>query len=225
MEVAIGLLEQAEHYLQGRGAKAIFGGARRPLNPFGSGLYGGAEPPGVLDSDGIAREAYRRRGYQPANRVFIFRQDLASFKLPVVRQQFQFRRRMEVQVMVNPPTRTWWEACTWGDFDLTRFELVPRGGCTAVATAVVRDMVTSGDCAVGRAAGILEVEVEPSQRRQGLATHLIGETFRMLHGQGTAAAEIHVTEDHTAGVQFCRKLGFHQFAEGIVFRKPDVAAD
>ena len=202
-----------------RGVQVIMGGARRPLNPFGSGLYGGVEPPGILNSDGIAQEAYLRCGYQPATQTRIFRQNLNLLKLPADRQQLQFRRRMVVQVMVDPPTRDWWEASTWGDFDLNLFELVPRGGGAAVARAVVRDLAIT-DEGGGRAVGILDVEVDPSQRRQGLATHLLGESLRMLRGQGVASAEIHVAEDHTAGVQLLRKLGFHQVAAGIQFRKP-----
>ncbi|MGO8751060.1 MAG: GNAT family N-acetyltransferase [Thermoguttaceae bacterium] len=219
MEVATGLLEQSEIYLRARGVQVIMGGARRPLNPFGSGLYGGVEPPGILNSDGIAQEAYLRCGYQPATQTRIFRQNLNLLKLPADRQQLQFRRRMVVQVMVDPPTRDWWEASTWGDFDLNLFELVPRGGGAAVARAVVRDLAIT-DEGGGRAVGILDVEVDPSQRRQGLATHLLGESLRMLRGQGVASAEIHVAEDHTAGVQLLRKLGFHQVAAGIQFRKP-----
>jgi ribosomal protein S18 acetylase RimI-like enzyme len=217
MEVATGLVEQGEEYLKRRGAKNVFGGARRPLNPFGSGLYGGVEPPGVLDSDAIAQEAFRRSRYRAASRILIFRHDLNALKLPVDRQQMQVRRRMLVQVIVDPPSRDWWEACTWGDFDLTRFELVPRGGGPPVATAVVRDLIVPGDSAPLRTAGLLDLEVDPAQRRQGLATHLLGESFRMLHGQGFSAAEIHAAEDHATGVAMCRRLGFHQVGEGIVF--------
>ena len=56
----------------------------------------------------------------------------------------QVRRQMMVEVTADAPTRTWWEACTVGEFDLTRFELVPRGGGSAVATATFRSMEPSG---------------------------------------------------------------------------------
>ncbi|MBN1589697.1 MAG: hypothetical protein JW888_09290, partial [Pirellulales bacterium] len=50
-EVAAGLLARCEEYLVARGAKTLYGGAIRPLNPFYFGLYGGSESSGILASD------------------------------------------------------------------------------------------------------------------------------------------------------------------------------
>ncbi len=50
---------------------------------------------------------------------------------------------MIAEVTVDWRTRTWWEACTLGDFDLTRFELIPRHGSAAVAWATFRNSRTA----------------------------------------------------------------------------------
>ncbi|MCA9248925.1 MAG: GNAT family N-acetyltransferase, partial [Planctomycetales bacterium] len=57
------LLAASEEYLRGRGAKVLYAGCVRPLNPFYQGLYGGSEMPGTLESDTFRLELYRNYGY------------------------------------------------------------------------------------------------------------------------------------------------------------------
>ncbi len=139
-QVAAGLLEHSEAYLQRRGAKVLYGGGIRPLNGFYLGLYGGSELPGVLESDSVAQQAFASHGYREIDRTLLFRRTLNTFEAVVDRRQMQVRRQMLVEVLLDPPPRTWWEACTLGQFDLVRFALVPRTGGTAVASATFRRM-------------------------------------------------------------------------------------
>ena len=44
------LLAASEDYLRQRGAKLLYAGCVKPLNPFYRGLYGGSEMPGTLVS-------------------------------------------------------------------------------------------------------------------------------------------------------------------------------
>lgn len=138
LQVAAGLLEHSEDYLRQRGAKVIYGGGIRPLNSFYLGLYGGSELPGVLESDAVAQQTFTSHGYREIDRTLLFRRNLSTFEAVVDRRQMQVRRQMVVEVVIDPPTRTWWEACTLGMFDLVRFALVPRSGGSAVATALFR---------------------------------------------------------------------------------------
>jgi hypothetical protein len=78
-EVAAGLLEQSEAFLASRGAKSIHGGPIRQISPFYLGLYGGAELPGVLDSDTLSQQAFRANGYVTVDRTLIYRRDLSGF--------------------------------------------------------------------------------------------------------------------------------------------------
>ena len=218
-EVAAGLLERCEDYLHRRGAKVLYGGAVQPLNPFYLGLYGGSELPGVLDSDHVARQLYASHGYRQIGRTLIMRHGLKDFEAPIDRQQMQIRRRMVVEVTVDPLPRTWWEACTIGDFDLTRFDLVPRGGGTAVASATFRSMEPSGTAAAGRAAGLIDLEVDESLRRRGLAIFLLTEAFRQFIRQGIMLVEAQATELNAAMLGTYQKLGFLQVDRGSIFRK------
>jgi GNAT superfamily N-acetyltransferase len=206
-EVAAGLLERCEQYLRSRGAKVVYGGGIRPLNPFYLGLYGGSELPGVLDSDVVARELYSSHGYREVDRTLI------------LRRQMQIRRQMIVEVTVDPPTRTWWEACTLGEFDLTRFELIPRGGGAAVAWATFRSMEPTGASGTRGAAGLIELGVDESLRRRGLAIFLLSEAFRQFAGQGILLVETQVMQHNIAALGVYRRLGFQRDGYASVFRK------
>lgn len=218
-EVAAGLLELCEDYLRRRGAKALYGGGIQPLSPFYLGLYGGSELPGVLQSDHVARQLYASHGYREIERTLIMRRDLEDFETPIDRQQMQIRRRMVVEVTVDPPARTWWEACTIGDFDLTRFDLVPRDGGPAVASATFRSMEPTGTAAAGRAAGLIDLRVDESLRRRGLAVFVLSEALRQFIRQGIMLVEAQAKEHNAAVLGTYRKLGFHQVGRGSVFRK------
>jgi len=218
-EVAVGLLERAEQYLRGCGAKAIYGGGMKPLNPFYLGLYGGSELPGVLHTDCLARETFASHGYDEVERTLTLRRDLSDFEAVIDRRQMQIRRRMIVEVTVDPPTESWWDACVVGEFDLTRFELTSRETAPALARATFRSMEPSGTAGVGRAAGLMDLYVDESLRRRGLAVFLLSEAFRQFIRQGIRLVEAQTTQQNAAALGLFRKLGFQQTGQGSVFRK------
>lgn len=213
------LLKRCEDYLRDRGAKSILGGGINPLCPFYLGLYGGSELAGVLDTDTVARDLFASSGYAANQRTSLFRRDLTDFRPTIDRQQREFRRRMVVEVRMDPPARDWWEASTWGDYDLTRFELLPRGGGDALATATLRSMEPTGAYGMLRAAGLMELFVSPAHRRQGMGTFLLGEAFRSLAAQGVSVIETMATEQNPAALAMMRKFGFEAVGGGTVFRK------
>ncbi len=75
------LLRRAEEYLRQKGAKELFAGPCAAMNPFTFGLYGGADSPGFLASDGLARPFLEHRGYQVARSVGILRLVLKRLQL------------------------------------------------------------------------------------------------------------------------------------------------
>jgi ribosomal protein S18 acetylase RimI-like enzyme len=218
-EVAEGLLQRCEAYLRRHRAAVVYGGAVRPVNPFYLGLYGRSELPGVLESDLVATDLYRSHGYREIDRTVLFRRRLDDFRPPVDRRQVQLRRQMSVNVMIDPPARHWWEACTTADFDLTRFEVTERGIVSVLASATFRGMEVNSRWAPARASGLLDVDVDPSHRRRGLATFLLAESFRQLARQGVATVEAQASQQNAPGVALCRKLGMEQVEQGVVFRK------
>ena len=219
-EVAAGLLQRCEQYLHRRGAKVVYGGGVYPLNPFYLGLYGGSELPGVLLSDIVVRQLYASHGYREVDQTLLMRRNLDGFQAVIDRQQMQIRRRMVVEVISDTPSRTWWEACTLGEFDLTRYKLVPRaGGGSPLATATFRSMEPSGTIGAGRSVGLIELEVDKAARRRGLAVFLLSEACRQFVRRGIMVVEAQVMRRNTAAIGLYHKLGFQQVDQGSVYRK------
>jgi GNAT superfamily N-acetyltransferase len=218
-KVAEELLARSEDYLRNRGAKVIYGGGIRPLNAFYLGLYGGSELPGVLETDRLAHELYASHGYREIERTLLFHRELATFEGTVDRQQMQIRRQMLVEVVVDPPPRTWWEASTLGVFDLVHFALVPRSGGAPVATATFRTMELTPVAVRPESVGLIDIWVEESVRRRGLAIFLLTEAFRQFIKEGTRQVEIRAMQHNLAAQGMYRKLGFEQVCQGSVFRK------
>jgi len=218
-QAAEGLLEQCEQYLCSRGAKVLFGGGAGPLSPFYLGLYGGSQLPGVLDSDTLARKTFEARGYQEVDRTIMVARELSNFEAPIDRRQMQIRRQMIVEVTADALPRSWWEACLLAPFDLVRFELLPRGATSPVAWAVFRNMDPIGAAGVSRQAGLIELFVEESLRRRGLAVFLLSEACRQFQREGVTRVEALSPEANRAALGLFHKLGFQQAGQGAVYRK------
>ena len=180
---------------------------------------GGSEQPGVLESDKLAQETFRARGYREIDQTVIFERSLSNFQAPVDRQQLQIRRQMTVQTTIDAPTGTWWQACTIGDYDLTCFDMVPRGGGRVLARALFRNMVPAGISTFVREAGLIDLQVDPACRRQGLAVALLSEAFTTFLRQGITMVEVQTTAPNLPAQNLYRKLGFTQTGQGSVFRK------
>ena len=217
--VAASLLQRAEEYLHSHGAKVIYGGGIRPLNGFYLGLYGGSELPGVLESDALAQKTFLGAGYREIDRTLLFRRDLHNFEAVVDRRQMQVRRQMVVEVVVDPPARSWWDACTIGAFELTKFALVPRTGGAAAATALFRRMELVPTSMNARSLGLIDVWVDESARRRGMAMFLLSEAFRQFIRDGSHEIEVQAMQHNLAAHMLYRKMGFEQFGQGSVFRK------
>jgi GNAT superfamily N-acetyltransferase len=218
-ETAGPLLEASETYLRSRGAKLLYAGGVYPLNPFYLGLYGGSELPGVLDSDARTLAFYRSRGYQPADRVAVMQRELAGFRPAVDRTQMQVRRSHKIEAVLDPPSRSWWDACTFGHTERTRFDLLPRAGEEPAATVTYWHIEPLASSWGVHAVGVLDLEVSAAHRRRGLATFLLGESLRQLQSHGVTLVEAQTMERNTAAFNLYQKLGFQQVDAGTVLRK------
>jgi ribosomal protein S18 acetylase RimI-like enzyme len=220
-EVAVAgqLLQHSETYLRQRGAKVLYGGAVRPLNPFYLGMYGGSELPGILDSDAAAQQVFLSHGYREIDRTVGFERTLADFHAPVDRLQMQVRRRTQLAVVPEPPTRTWWEACTLGEFERVEFQLLDRALGKHMASATFRAIDHATSHPGMRASGLIDVHVDLAALRKGFATFLIAEALKELHQQGVGLVEAQTMQRNTAAIGLYQKLGFTQTDQGAVYRK------
>jgi GNAT superfamily N-acetyltransferase len=217
--IARELLACSEKYLREHGAKVLYGGCIRPLDPFYLGLYGGSELPGILVSDELGQEAFRNGGYKEIDRCIVLHRELAGFRAPVDRLQMLVRRRFNVEAVFDPPSSTWWEACTVGQTERTRFDLVSRDGGPPRGHATFWNLEPLASSWGVHAVGLSALEIDESERRQGLATFLLGEALRQSHGHGATLVEVQAMQHNTAALSLYRKLGFQEVDQGVVFRK------
>lgn len=213
------LLARSEAYLTERGAEVIYGGGIAPLNGFYLGLYGGSELPGVLDSDAGEQRLFCAHGYREIDRIHVLERELAGFRAPVDRQQMQVRRRSSVQSVFDPPPNTWWQACAWCGLERTRFELSLRDVGRVVASAAFWSLEPLAGAWGVQAAGLIELEVAPEFRRQGIATFLLSDAFRQLQAQGVSLVQVQTMQRNAPALALYQKLGFQVVEQGAVFRK------
>ncbi|MEX1223321.1 MAG: GNAT family N-acetyltransferase [Pirellulales bacterium] len=218
-EIAAALLSAAEKQLVAAGAEEIYAFGVGKINPFYLGLYGGSASPGLLESGPPWIELFESRGYRPQWSVSVLQRDLAGFRPPVDRTQMQIRRTSMVFPVLDPPPRHWWAACTVGPFDQIRFDLIPRAGGDAIARATFWNMEPLAVSWGVHALGLVDLETTPDLRRHGLATYLIGEALRQLHGEGFTLIEAQIREDDHAAQGLFHKLGFQQVDRGHVLKK------
>ena len=69
------------------------------------------------------------------------------------------------------------------------------------------------------AVGLMDLQIQPELRGQGLGTFLAGEVLRTVQGSGAALVEVQVAETNQAGWALFRKLGFQPVDRGWVLRK------
>ncbi|MCC6492224.1 MAG: GNAT family N-acetyltransferase [Pirellulales bacterium] len=212
------LLKASEAYLRGRGAGVIYAGGVNPLNSFYLGLYGGSEIPGVLQSDGVFLDACLRGGYRELDYVRILQCDLARVRPLVSRELRAIKRTTQLVERIDPPPRSWWEACVWGSLQRDVFSLVDKSQ-TVVATASFWDMQPLSAGWGMSSAGLFELYVEPSLRRRGYASYLIGEAIRVLRRRGVATIEAQTMGTNQAAGAFYAKLGFTEIDHGVVLRQ------
>ncbi len=215
------LLAASEHYLRGRGAKVLYGGGIRPLNSFYQGLYGGSEIPGVLHTDRVLTDTCARNRYREIDRVVIMQCDLARFRPPFSRRVRQIKRTAQWVESVDPPTASWWDACMWSGLQRDHFELVDKALGKVIARVSFWDVQPLASSWGLSTAGLLDLFVEYDWRRQGCASHLLREAFRLLRRRGVSTVEVQTMASNEAVLAFYRKLGFTEVDHGLVFRKEE----
>ncbi len=188
-ELADGLLLRGECYLRERGAKVLYAGGIRPLDGFYLGFYGGSEMPGVLVGDVTLQGACGRCGYREIDRVAVLQLELTRFRAPFSRSQRQLRRETIVREAIDPPITSWWDAYTTGAFDRLRYAVEPTAGGAEVASVWFWDIEPLSSSWGIPTMGMRDLKVAAARRRQGLATHLLGDAFARLAGRGIVRVE------------------------------------
>ncbi|QDU93398.1 GNAT family N-acetyltransferase [Lignipirellula cremea] len=217
-EISAELLLQAEKYLLHNGVtQAAVGG--EVVNPYYLGLYGGSALTGVLASDALTVARYEAADYQATIHSVVLQRDLRSFRPLIDRRQMQVRRACQLEVALDPPADNWWTSCTLGAAERTRYCLASRRGGEQLGSAMLWEMTPLSASWGVHAAGISHLQVPDTQRRQGFATFLLGESLRQMAGQGIAMVEVTVDQKNAAAIGLFTKLGFHQVDASLTLKK------
>ena len=213
------LIDEAERYLQARGAEVIYGGSVRPLNPFYLGFYGGSELPGLLTSQAALIELLKSRGYTESDATVTLECDLSRARPPLDRRQLQNRRRYRVELQTSVPARSWWDACTAPPTEVQRFVLYRSSDGTEVAHVCFWEVQPLSVSRGVLTAGLTELFVDERERRQGLAMLLNAEAMKQLKAQRFQVVEAQTMKRNVAAISLYERLGFQRVDEGVILRK------
>jgi ribosomal protein S18 acetylase RimI-like enzyme len=213
------LLRRAEEYLRQRGAQTIYAGGVRPLNPFYFGLYGGSESPGFLASNKAAAPFLKKHGYRLHDTCQVFHRKLEG-PLQIVDGRFPaLRCRYEVFLAPQSGAGTWWQECVLGPLELLDFRLKERGTSQLTARASVWEMEAFSHRWNEATVGLVDVEVLPNLRRQGLAKFLLAQMLLHLQDQFFTLVEVQTMQRNDAAMHLYQSLGFQQVDSGHVYQK------
>ncbi len=213
------LLRRAEDYLRARGTQHFFAGELAPFDPFYLGLYGGSALPGVLQSDETVEPFLLRHGYRPVRTVSVLQRRL-NVALRVADARFSaLRARYEVCEDALARVGTWWRECVCGLVEPLTFTLRDRASGAFTASVLVWEM-EGFSCRWERpAAGVLDLFVTPTLRRQGLAKFLMVQVLKRLQDQCFDITELQIADDNATALQLCRGLGFERVDVGRAYQR------
>ncbi|HUG68266.1 MAG TPA: GNAT family N-acetyltransferase [Pirellulaceae bacterium] len=217
--IARELLTRSEQYLRDRGATTLFGGATQTLAPFYLGLYGGSRTSGVLASDTASINLFRGSDYAETTYARIFRRDLTGFRPPMDRELMQVRRQYQLVKQTDPLPQSWWEACEFAGIERLEFVLLPKDQGPPVAEARLWDIEPMASSWGVHAMGFVEMAVCATANESAVATHFVSEIFRQLQGFGITLVEFQPRTHEALGIEVCRKLGFEEIDQGLLFHK------
>jgi ribosomal protein S18 acetylase RimI-like enzyme len=207
------LLRRCELYLRRRGAREVAAGPREGLNPFTFGFYGGCRSAGFLDSDAQAGPFLEHRGYVARETSVVFQRDLDR---PVNVPDGRFAgHRQRYQIEAGPASGlTWWRECVLGPVELHEYRLTDRSTLQTAARVTLWEMEPYNRPWDQHAIGLVDLEVPPALRRQGLARFLLAQMLRHFHEQFFTLVEAHTPGGDEAAASLLRGLGFAQVDQG-----------
>jgi ribosomal protein S18 acetylase RimI-like enzyme len=213
------LLRRSEEYLRRRGARTILAGPKSPATPFTLGLYGGSQSPGFLESHESLGPFFKRRGYEVADSVLVLHRQLDR-PFNIIDGRFPaLRKRFEVKTEIRVGGTPWYDECARGPLDFIGFQVEERGSGRIVGNTHIWEMEPFSLRWNESAIGIVDLFIDESVRRQGVARLLLGNVMRFLHDQYFTLVEAQVPLENASAVALFKGLGFQQIDIGHRYRK------
>jgi GNAT superfamily N-acetyltransferase len=212
------LLRRAEEYLRGRGARTLLAGPLAPDNAFNFALYGGCTSPGFLVSDALAGPFFEKHGYQVERTAGLFQRSLARMQVPNDPRFAAIRQKYDI-IAAPYHGAGWWRESVLGPVEAVEYRLQEKGSEKVAARSILWDMETFVAQWGQSCVGLIDLVVEPSLRRQGLARYLLAQVLRHLRDQPFQLFEAQALLDDTAMLGLLTGLGFQQVETGQRFRR------
>lgn len=213
------LLQRAETYLRERNSISSYGGGFDKYCPYYVGLYGGSQLPGILESERDALGFFQASGYQVVKTKRQIHLETACVTPPVSRELRLLKRRYIVKSKHLTGAKNWWDACTMGEFDRVLFELEATSGGPAMARCQLWRMEPYTAPWGDQAAGLTNVFVRRPERRQRLATFLLGEAMRQIRTEGISLVLAQIDASDKATGALADRLGFQTWATSAILEK------
>src|SRR5262249_27575923 len=123
-----------------------------------------------------------RRGYQPAASCGVFQRPLERWNIPADPRFGAIRQRCDI--VASPYSHAgWWREGVLGPIDAVEYRLQEKPGDQFIARTVLWDMETFAQAWGLSCVGMIDLEVRPSFRRQGMARYLLTQVLRHLKQQ------------------------------------------
>jgi len=213
------LVQRAENYLKSKSATQITAGPTGLLSPYLSGLYGGTRPSGFLLSDALATPFFESIGYQPVGSTRIYQRDLLGQKSPIKFHLVNIRRKMQLMISDDFQAPNWWWLTRLGRLETLHFELVPKSGEAAVASATVVGLDLYIPKWEERVIGLTDVFVKEEERGKGYGQSLFLEIARRLQDELITKLELHIEESNVVAWHVAEAVGYCQVDTGIVYQR------
>ena len=218
-EVAAALIERAEEYLLQQGSTRLLAGGAPPLDPFYTGLYGGAELPGILASDERATTFFSAAGYQPARTIELYQRTLSGYRSPMDRQFLMLRRSTTITTNHCPKPRDWWDAWTKATCERTLHALIDNATGAQLASVITWSIEPLASTWGVHAVGLLGLEASDEVNASGKARFLVSEVLKSLEETGSTLAGVNVASADDLHAKIYADLGFESIDQGVVLSK------
>lgn len=209
------LLARGEEYLRSRGATTIIAGPAGA--PFYHGIYGGAEFAGFLESDPLIHGFLESQRYRKAETWLVMQRNLARTRDPISAKILSLRRSTVLTTNEADPLPNWWWSTRLGRLETRRESLLQKATGATIADLAIVLLDFYYNCWGGRAAGILDLKVEHSFRRQGYGRQLLVETCKRLREEGVDLVEGRVLDVDAPCVKVFESAGFHVVDRGYTY--------
>ena len=214
-----GLIEAAEAYLRGRGAKVLYAGGQAPLNPFYWGVYGGSEFAGIPSSHVAFHRAVFRSGYEPTSTTVLLQADLSAAE-PRDPKGVILRRQTRIEILDDACPDDWWESVAIGLFRPTTYRLRSKTDDRVLAHAGTWEMAGFGRIDGRVHLGLIDVETAADFRRQGFGRHLVGEIMKKARSQWNEIVDVQTPATNRPALGLYESLGFVRVETATLYRKP-----